>query len=55
MPLKKGKSRKTFESNVREMMAAGHPQDQSVAAAYRQQRESMNRIRRAAKRAGKRK
>lgn len=36
MPLKKGKSKATVSSNIREMMHAGHPQDQAVAAAMRQ-------------------
>jgi hypothetical protein len=39
MPLKKGKSKETFKSNVREMVKAGHPQKQALAAAYRQQRQ----------------
>ena len=46
MPLKKGKSRKTFEENVSEMVRAGHPQKQALAAAYRQQRESQRKSRR---------
>lgn len=40
MPLKKGRSKKTFAENVREMMNAGHPQKQSLAAAYRMKRKS---------------
>lgn len=39
MPLKKGSSRKTFEYNVREMMHAGHPQKQALAAAYSMKRK----------------
>lgn len=38
MPLEKGKSREAFEHNVREMVKAGHPQKQALAAAYREQR-----------------
>lgn len=35
MPLKKGSSKKTIGSNIAEMIRAGHPQDQAVAAAMR--------------------
>jgi hypothetical protein len=35
MPLAKGKSKKTIGANIAEMMRAGHPQDQAVAAAMR--------------------
>jgi len=38
MPLKKGKSQATISSNIKEMIAAGHPQKQAVAAAMRQAR-----------------
>lgn len=40
MPLKKGTSDKVVSQNIREMRKAGHPQDQAVAAAKREQRES---------------
>ena len=33
MPLKKGRSNKVVSQNIREMMAAGHPQKQAIAAA----------------------
>jgi len=43
-PLKKGHSRKTISSNIQEMVKAGHPQDQAVAAAYDSARKSARRI-----------
>ena len=39
MPLAHGSSEKTISSNIREMIHAGHPQDQAVAAALRTARE----------------
>jgi len=36
MPLKKGKSKKTISSNIREMIASGHPRKQAIAASLRQ-------------------
>lgn len=41
MPLAKGKSQKVFHSNIREMVKAGHPIKQAVAAAYAVQRKAM--------------
>ena len=35
MPLKKGKSQAVISQNIAEMMKAGHPQDQAIAAAMR--------------------
>lgn len=35
MPLSKGKSKAVIGYNISEMRKAGHPQDQSVAAAMR--------------------
>ena len=35
MPLTKGKSKKVISKNIREMMHAGHPQKQAIAAAMR--------------------
>lgn len=40
MPLKKGSSKKTISHNIEEMIAAGHPQKQAVAAALNQARKS---------------
>lgn len=36
MPLKKGKSTAVVSANIREMVKAGHPREQAVAAAMRQ-------------------
>lgn len=43
MPLIKGKSEKAFHSNIREMVKAGHPVKQAVAAAYSEKREAEKR------------
>lgn len=40
MPLKRGKSRSAFSSNVKTEMAAGKPQKQAVAIAYSERRQS---------------
>ena len=40
MPLSPGTSTATFSHNVGEMIAAGHPRDQALAAAFREKRMS---------------
>lgn len=37
MPLEKGSSEETLKKNISEMLAAGHPEKQALAAAYQQQ------------------
>ena len=39
MPLESGKSRETFEHNIKTEIAAGEPQKQAVAIAYAKQRD----------------
>ena len=39
MPLKKSASKKAVSENIREMVHAGHPQKQAVAAALANQRK----------------
>jgi hypothetical protein len=46
MPLKKGSSKATISANIREMMNAGHPQKQAIAAAMRSAGKSRPRRRR---------
>ena len=40
MPLKKGKSQKVIGSNIKEMIASGHPREQSIAASLNTARKS---------------
>jgi len=42
MPLKHGKSQATISGNIREMIHAGHSQDQAIAAALHEARQSRN-------------
>lgn len=40
MPLTEGKSEHTFHKNIKEMVEAGHPVKQAVAAAYQEKKEA---------------
>jgi len=44
VPLKSGYSRTSIEQNIAEMIRAGHPKAQAVAAAYRKARESAKKV-----------
>jgi hypothetical protein len=43
MPLRKGKDKATISANIKEMVKAGHPHDQAVAAAMSIARKSKKR------------
>jgi hypothetical protein len=53
VPLAKGSTRKTVSSNISEMMHAGHPQKQAVAASLRQARQTKKRHKRGGRRAAR--
>lgn len=43
MPLKKGKSKAAFKSNIKTEIAAGKPQKQAVAIAFSEKRRAAKR------------
>jgi hypothetical protein len=43
MPLKKGKSKKALESNIKELINKGHSQEQAVAISLEIQRKKKKR------------
>jgi len=43
-PLRKGHSKKTVSENISEMVKAGHPQDQAVAASHDEARKSAKKV-----------
>lgn len=53
MPLAKGKGKKVISKNISEMVKAGHPRKQSIAAALNQARKSGASIPKPAKHARK--
>ena len=46
MPLKKGTSKETISHNISEMIKAGHPRKQAIAASLAQARKSGAKIKR---------
>ncbi len=42
MPLEKGSSQEVIDRNIAEMIHAGHPKDQAIAAAYAEAGKSRN-------------
>jgi len=43
-PLHKGHSQKTISKNISEMIKAGHPEDQAVAASHDEARKSAKKV-----------
>jgi len=44
MPLKNGHSKETVSENISEMVKAGHPQDQAIAASHDKARKSAKKV-----------